>query len=109
MMNGSNFFPVVAVFEGESEPTFLGAGDEVWDDLTGAPVKIRRIEHDAHGNTAVWLDSCFLEGGRFPWEISLPFDRFERSAFISFATEDQLDPEPTEIEREACASCEAGL
>jgi hypothetical protein len=48
------------------------AGDELWDDLTGANAKVLRVAVDDYGNVGYWLDNDYLGGGRHPWEVSQP-------------------------------------
>lgn len=48
------------------------AGDLVWDDLEGRNTRIVRISRDESGNLGYWLASDWINGGRFPWEISSP-------------------------------------
>ena len=47
-------------------------GETVWDDLTKKNCVILMKEWDEHGNLGYWLESEWLDGGRFPWEISPP-------------------------------------
>lgn len=55
-----------------SAVTRAEAGEVVWDDLTGSNRRILRVEADEHGNVGYWLESDYLGGGRYPWEISPP-------------------------------------
>ena len=61
------------------EDTTLSVGDTVYDDLTGTPAKVVRInigdgEHlplvDDRGTIGIWLDNDYFGGGRHPWEVS---------------------------------------
>jgi hypothetical protein len=45
-------------------------GMKVIDDLTHNIRTITRIDFDAQGNMGIYLDDDYLDGGRFPWEIS---------------------------------------
>lgn len=47
-------------------------GEIVWDDLMRKNATIVKKERDKDGNLGYWLDSDWLDGGRFPWEISVP-------------------------------------
>ena len=42
----------------------------VWDDLTRSPALIVRVDYDEWGNAGVYLSTNYLDGGRFPGEIS---------------------------------------
>jgi hypothetical protein len=48
----------------------LSPGDEVLDDLTKTVCKIKKVSLDKDGNVGYWLDNEYVDGGRFPWEIS---------------------------------------
>lgn len=48
----------------------LKVGDIVTDDLTQTRVKITKITQDDEGNVGIWVDNNYLEGGRYPWEIT---------------------------------------
>jgi hypothetical protein len=52
----------------------LKPGDTVYDNLTRINCKVLSIEHDEYGNRAIWIDSEWLDGGRFPWEIDPPLE-----------------------------------
>lgn len=52
-------------------------GETVRDDLTGKDSAIIRIDHDKFGNTAIWLDNDYLDGGRHPWEIGPPQEYYK--------------------------------
>lgn len=48
----------------------LKVGDLVWDNLTKKNCKIEKMDA-LHG---VWIESDYLGGGRFTWEISPPIE-----------------------------------
>lgn len=54
--------------------TAVEPGETVRDDLTGRNARILRVDFDEFGNAAIWLESDYLGGGRFPWEISRPLE-----------------------------------
>jgi hypothetical protein len=46
-------------------------GDKVYDDLTREDSVILGISYDGKALTkGYWIDSYYLDGGRFPWEIT---------------------------------------
>jgi len=47
-------------------------GDLVLDTLTKTNCKVVSLSHDEYGNRAIWVESDYLDGGRFPWEIDQP-------------------------------------
>jgi hypothetical protein len=46
-------------------------GDIVWDDLTATKTTIIRVATDKQGNIGVWVDNNYLDGARYPWEVTL--------------------------------------
>jgi len=52
----------------------LKVGDKVYDDLTREIHTVTDIRYDNDGNAGYWLDSPYLDGARFGWEISRPPD-----------------------------------
>ncbi len=50
--------------------TEVKVGDLVWDDLLGSNAVIVKLGRDKHGNLGIWVDNDYLDGARFPWEIS---------------------------------------
>lgn len=50
----------------------LKVGDKVYDDLTREIHTVTDIKYDKDGNLGYWLDSPYLDGARFGWEISSP-------------------------------------
>lgn len=62
----------IPVIDDNGYPSYdFKVGDTVKDDLTRKITTIKRIEHDKHGNSGIWLvDSSYLEGARHPWELT---------------------------------------
>ena len=58
----------------------LAPGSIVFDDLTWKNTRIKKIMKDEIGNEGIWLDDPYLDGLRFPWEISSP----ENETLIAF-------------------------
>ncbi len=52
----------------------LKPGDTVYDTLMRTNCKVLSIEKDEYGNRGIWVDSEWLDGGRFPWEIDPPVE-----------------------------------
>lgn len=48
----------------------LKIGQKVFDDLTGKQTVIVSLDTDRCGNVKVSVESEYLEGARFPWEVS---------------------------------------
>lgn len=46
--------------------------DVVIDDLTDKPHTITEIRSDRHGNMCYRIDSDYLDGLRYPWELTEP-------------------------------------
>lgn len=55
----------------------LNVGDIVTDDLTGLKSVIIGVIIDTNCNIGYRLDNEYLDGLRFPWEISSPIDRYK--------------------------------
>ena len=51
----------------------LKVGDKVYDDLTREIHTVTDIKYDKNGK-GYWLDSPYLDGARFVWELSPPPD-----------------------------------
>lgn len=45
-------------------------GELVFDELTKSEAYILKINYDNYGNMRVWLDSNYLDGFRYPWEVT---------------------------------------
>lgn len=50
--------------------SFWTIGAHVWDDLTRQPAVVVGFMMDQYGNVGYRIDSEYLDGYRFPWEIS---------------------------------------
>ena len=49
----------------------IKVGDLVIDNLAKEIKTVIRISKDSNGDVEIWLDSDFLEGKRYSWEVTL--------------------------------------